>query len=1034
MRKRLIMTAACIPLVVHSHYSLCRGVASVPALVDRAAAWGYPALALTDRDNLYGAVSFHAAARERGVAPILGAEITSTDGASRVVCLVRTMDGYSNLCRLVTRRMMDPAFDLEAAVPALGGGLHLLTDDATLALALRPHVPPGGTPRRPGGPESSDGRLWLLLADPPRHASDWAALAGLSRTAGIPLVASPDVAWLDESDRALQATVTAIRERDLVTRVAPPVTALPGSAFPEPAALIDRFRDFPGALAANRLVREECGAFELRLGKPIFPKYPLPPGESAYSFLFSRCLQGMARRYGGLHPPAMRRLTSELEVIDRLGFNEYFVIVGDICKFAHDSGIPTVGRGSGAGSIVAYLLGITNVDPLRYRLYFERFLHEKRRDLPDLDIDLCWRRRDDVIAHVYRTYGADRVAMISTHNTFQARGAFRDVARAHGVSPATVNRWSKAVPGHSSEPLATVLGRGTREADLSLDDPRVRTIVEEADRLVGAPRHLGIHCGGIVIGDRPLAEYVPLEEATKGIVVTQYEMHAIEKIGLVKIDLLGNRAISTISETVRLVEEAGGPRIDPATIPDGDAAAATLMSTGDTLGVFQLESPGMRNLVRQLETRDLNGAIAALSLIRPGPAGSGMKERFIRRARGLEPVTYSDPRLREALEETYGVLLYEEDVMAVSAALAGLSLAEGDLLRRAIAEIDDPEDEAAAAGTFLAGAIRNGTPPRVAEEVWKQLRQFAAYAFCKAHASGYGVLAYHAAWLKAHHPAAFAVAILNNHAAMYEPRVHLEDARRHGVGIWPPCVNRSLGEYSLETADDKGGRGAVRVGLSCVRGLSTATIERLLAERPFADLADAVARARPQRPEAESLVLAGAFDFTGATRPALLFELRMTRSDRRGGEGLAGAEESGRLFAAPPPDFSRPALRDFDLPTRRKFEYEVLGLATEAHPMTLFDTTALLPSRRLPAARGRGVRLGGLVAAQRRVRVKKSGEPMLFLTLEDEDGLFECTLFPAVYRRYGGLLRHAGPWVVQGKAEDQYGAVTVNVERLAPWA
>ena len=502
----------------------------------------------------------------------------------------------------------------------------------------------------------------------------------------------------------------------------------------------------------------------------------------------------------------MRRLARELEVIDRLGFTDYFVVVGEICRHAHRRGIPTVGRGSGASSIVTYLLGITNVDPLRYRLYFERFLHDQRRDLPDLDIDLCWRRRDDVIQHVYETYGADHVAMISTHNTFGARGAFRDAARAHGMAPDTVDRSSRLIPRNGEAPLARLLAPSPRGRDVPLEEPRFQRLLAAADRLIGLPRHLGIHPGGIVITDRPLDHYVPLEEATKGIVVTQYEMHAVEAVGLVKIDLLGNRAISVISETVELVRAGGGPVIDPAAIPDGDGATARLMRQGDTLGVFQLESPGMRNLLRQLETRDLDGAIAALSLIRPGPAGSGMKERFIRRARGLEPVEFLDPRLAEPLGDTYGVMLYEEDVMAVSAALAGLSLADGDMLRRAVAGIESPEDEEALRRVFVARAERNDTSPAVAAQAWSEIRRFAAYAFCKAHASGYGVLAWQGSWLKAHHPAAFAVAILNNHTAMYDQRVHLEDARRHGVEIRLPCVNRSGAEFTLESEGAGPGR------------------------------------------------------------------------------------------------------------------------------------------------------------------------------------------------------------------------------------
>ncbi|MDZ4805439.1 MAG: DNA polymerase III subunit alpha [Candidatus Eisenbacteria bacterium] len=1034
-----------VPLVARSSHSLLRGTAGVAALVQRAAALGHPALALTDRNNIYGLVAFRKAAAAAGIDPVHGVEVDDPITGARAVLLVRLMTGYENLCRLITRRMMDPEFRLATALATDPlDGLHLLTDDEPLIRALHPVTAPN--------------RLWILLADPPRGTADWQRLAALGRELKRLLVASPDVMYLDDADREQHRLVTAIRERQLVARVTPESLAPPGSHLPDGRKILERFRDFPAALVHNRLIREECADLKWTLGKPIFPKCPLPPGETAYSHLFRLCLAGMRRRYDGLHPPAMRRLAEELEVIDRLGFVEYFIIVADICHFAHRQGIPTVGRGSGAGSIVTYLLGITNVCPLRYRLYFERFLHDKRRDLPDLDIDLCWRRRDDVINHVYRTYGADRVAMIATHNTFQARGAFRDAGRAHGLSPEAVDRMARRIPraAHSETPAPNRPDTGVRAdravgstlaSRIAIDrglDPRDREearlarLVTAANGLVGAPRHLGIHCGGIVIGDKPLTSYVPLEEATKGIVVTQFEMHAVEAVGLVKIDLLGNRAISVISESVRLIEESGGPTIVPADIPDGDGKAGELMARGDTLGVFQLESPGMRNLLRQLETRDLDGAIAALSLIRPGPAGSGMKDRFIRRARGLEQPEYPDPRLKPLLESTHGVLLYEEDVMAVGAALAGLGLAEGDLLRRAIAEIESEGEEGEVRHTWIVRAIRNGTRPAVAEAVWKELRRFGAYAFCKAHASGYGVLAYQGSWLKAHYPAAFAVAILNNHTAMYEQRVHLEDARRHGVPILPPCLNRSEREYKLEMADN--GSSSIRIGLGRVRQLTEATIERTLAGRPFADLADWVRRVRPIFKEAEHLILAGGLDVTGRIRPQLLCELRLTwgahlRAARvlsAQAVGLATGTDGG-LFGTLPIDIPMPILSDFDDAERIRHEFQVLELITDRNAMTLFDTRPFLKSNDLPARRGRRVRMAGIVAAERRVRTKR-GEWMFFLTLEDEDGLFECTLFPSVWRRYGALLRGIGPYVIEGKAEDQYGAVTVSVEKLTAWS
>jgi DNA-directed DNA polymerase III PolC len=701
-----------------------------------------------------------------------------------------------------------------------------------------------------------------------------------------------------------------------------------------------------------------------------------------------------------------------------------------------------VGRGSGAGAITAYLLGITNVDPLRYGLAFERFLHEKRPDCPDLDVDLCWVRRDDVIDHVYETYGRDRVAMISTHNTFQPRSAFREAAKAHGVANRLVDRLARWVP-HSVDgasdnpdtahgPLAHAVLAGPAGARVPAEEPPWPRVLRDADHLVGLPRHLGLHPGGIVISDRPLCDYVPLEEAAKGIVCTQYEMRAVEAVGLVKIDLLGNRALSTIRETIELVAARHDTRIDPDTIPHSDSRTAALLGSGDTLGVFQMESPAMRNLNRMLGTRDLATAIAAVALIRPGPAGSGMKERFVRRLRGEEPVAYPDPRLETALRETLGILLYEEDVMRVGAAVAGLSLEDGDVLRRAIAGTDDAERERLSR-VFLRRARRRGYPEAAARGIWTLLLQFGAFAFCKAHAAGYGVLAWQAGWLKAHYPVEFAAALMNHHAGMYDKRTHLEDAKRHGVRALLPDLNRS-GDGFVPEGD------GIRVGLDRVRGLSEASRRAILAaraRRPFAGLEDLLVRALPPRPEAEALVLAGALDFTRRTRPELLCALAAGYERyRKRGQRTRG---TGELFAAEPPArWAAPALPEFTEAERLWLEWSVLGLCIGEHPMEVYRRNGIVPAaalscREAETRANRRVRVAGVLAARRTVPTR-NGTRMQFLTLEDETGLVECTLFPETYARHRGRIRGLGPYLAEGRVETQYGAPTLTVERVRPLA
>jgi DNA polymerase III subunit alpha len=522
-------------------------------------------------------------------------------------------------------------------------GLAVLTTEAAVLERLHPMLGPGS--------------LHAAVVRPGRSVRAERALRDAAQRLGRPLVGTIDVYFPAPEDWETHRILAATRESDLVGRLEPGWVAPSSAYLAGPAETFDLFSDDPPLLAAARELAFSCRFARTGLPPPgsLFPRLPLPCGETAYDRLYRMTEDGLHRRYARVTREITRRLSWELEQIDTMGFTYYFIVVGDICAAARARGIPTVGRGSGASSLVSYLLGITNVDPLRYGLTFERFFHRLRRDLPDLDIDLCWRRRDEVIRHVYDTYGADRVAMISTHNHYQSRGAFREAGKALGMTPEQLETIARAIPSFSAAPLADAIRSTPTGRRLDLAEPLLAAVLTAADRLVGLPHTMGIHCGGIVVGPGPLDEWVPLEMATKGIAVTQYEMHAVEAVGLVKIDLLGNRAISTIAETIEGIAAEGGMPPDLAQLPDPDAATAGLLASGDALGCFQIESPGMRNLLRMLGTSNLEGTIAALSLIRPGPAGSGMKERFIRRARGIEPVAYLHPSLEELTATTHGV-------------------------------------------------------------------------------------------------------------------------------------------------------------------------------------------------------------------------------------------------------------------------------------------------------------------------------------------------------------------------------------------
>ncbi len=1099
-----------VPLRVRSHGSLLFGTASPEALIERALSLGLGALALTDRDNLYLAIRFYRAARAEGLAPLLGAELTAPP--HDVLLLPLDRRGYANLCRLLTLRHLDARFDAVAALAELWRGLHVIVESSGLAASLLAAGVPAAR-GAVGGARSGEhaGGLWMGVRGLPAERARLGERAATARRLGVPLVATGDCVMLAPHEHAAQRAVVAAAAGELIERLPPHAGCAREAWLASPAEWERRVRAACAgagvpeaaqeALANNVALVERC-RLVLELGTPIFPHAPVPEGESGPGYLLRLGREGLRRRYGaraaatchGLGPRgratarrASSRLREELSLIEQMGFTDYFLLVADIVEFARARGIPTVGRGSGAGSIVAYALGITNVDPLRYGLYFERFLHPARRDCPDLDIDLCWQRRDEVIQHVYDTYGAEQVAMISTHATLGARSAFRETAKALGVPNTRVNALAKRVPRTLEKPYLEALLRSPEARGIDWREAPLPEALRLAEALDGAPRHLSIHCGGVVIGDRPLTTYVPLERAAKGIVVTQFEMRAIEAIGLVKMDLLGNRALTTIGECVALVQRHRGLAVDLERLPDPEPAAAARIAAGDTLNCFQLESPAMRHLLRMLEARTLDETIAAVALVRPGPAESGMKEAFCRRHRGLEPAAFLHPRLEPVLRGTHGVMLYEEDVMCVAAALTGLSLAEGDQLRRAIAAArTDGEFRSLEAG-FVAQAVRSSRPGDIvdaatARAVWRELTRFAAYAFCKAHAAGYGTLAYQCTCLKSHFPAEFAVGILNHHAGMYPTWVHVEDLRRCGVEFLAPCVTCSRWETSLDVsgavrrawdssparsarhpaslrypearsaspwlplASDVPGRSprhtaplAVRIGLGRVTGLSQATGERIIAARAargFRSLADFVDRARPTLPEVESLVLAGALDGMGRSRPSLLLEAR------------AGAKSVGARARAPvAPDgalleteaaarLAVPALPEFDIAARVRGEIQATGLWFSGHPL---DTMATAEARRgaVPAADvgchvGRQVTVIGLPCAYRRVETKKGGL-MLFTTLADKTGLVECVLFPDVYRAHAQAVR--GQVVrAEGRVDETLGAVTVSVERATPIA
>ncbi len=989
-----------VPLQVFGHHSLLRGVVSPSEWIRSASALGFTTCALTDRHALMGSVAFVKAARSAGIRPLLGVDFDHA--AIRATALARNARGLAALHRAISGVHGNSPDRILADLSRAAADLVVLVSD------------PDFLPHAAGAFGNS---LWAAVIRLPGERPN--QLREVAHTLGVPAVAAGAVHFRDAQDHALHRLVRAIAGRTTMARVRADELVSQKARLLTNAAFRARHRGEEELVAATHRVAEQC-ELELELDRPRLPHIELPAGETAEGRLRRLAVAGAERHFGMPLPPLVHeRLERELSVIGALDFASYFLIVDEIVAFAREQGIPFVGRGSAANSLVVFCLGITRVDPLAYDLVFERFLTPSRRSLPDIDLDFCWRRRDEVIAHVYARYGADRVATICTHITLKSRSAFREAAKALGFSATELRRGSfqSVSEPDRSESAPHPLGVGEDS------DHRLHLARRLARRLRGLPRHLGMHPGGIVISDRPLYWTTPVVPSAKGPLITQHEMRAIESLGLVKIDLLGQRSLSTIGDTVALLKKTGEPVPRLEELPDEDPAVRALLQSGRTLGCFQIESPGMRKLLIEMGARSRREVIDAISLIRPGPAGAGMKDAYIRRARGQEPVSYPHPCLVPVLSRTFGIMLYQEDILRVCAALAGWTLEEGDILRAALGKKKDPSLLVALKQRYQEEAQARGIERIVADAVWESIGRFAAFSYCKAHAAVYGHLAFEELWLKSRYPAAYFCAVLRNDRGYYPDRVYVEEARRWGVRFLLPDVNRSALELDLD-------QGAIRLGLASIKGMSARTLDRLLTDRtqngPFFSLRELHERVQPDRREARHLILAGACDAWDRPRPELLWRLELLRRE--------APEPACPLF---PPGRRHepvlPRLPDYDERRKRRLEYSLLGLpifggaAVFGQPDPAWSVTAAVD---LPAAAGRVVNTFGWCSATRRTRTKK-GPSMRFITLEDQTGPIEGVFFPDVETRLGDRITDEGPYFMRGLVEETHGAIVIRVMDFA---
>lgn len=1018
--------APVVPLHCHSYFSLLRGVGSPAALAARAAALGYSALALTDRDALYGAARFQQACRDRGLKPIFGVELTITPPAesgldvAHVTLLAMDRRGYRNLCRLVSRARL--ACDKGTAqLPAElladhAAGLFCLSGPSAsseLAQLLRAGRRTEAARAAARYREIFGERFYLELQAHGLPDDRWLAaeLALLGRRLGIPLVATADVHYPRPEDRPLQDVVTCIRTRTTLAR--PSAERLPNGQFylKAPAAFARPFqRRYPEALENTRAIAARCQV-ELDFRDIRFPALPLPDGRTADEELRRRCYEGARRRYGVLSERIQRQLEHELRIIAQRGLAPFFLIAADVAQRFRGRC-----RGSAAGSLVVYCLGVSTVDPLAYDMLFERFINPERDSPADIDIDFSEADRERAIAYCYATYGAERTAMVCNYVRFRARSAVRDVGKVLGLPARLVDRVAKTLDHHGSgaeltSAIARVVGRlpgGAQPWAL---------LVRLCRQLDGVPRHLSVHVGGMLITGHPLIELFGLEPARKpGIVVVGADKEDIEDLGLAKLDLLCLRALSVVQECEAL-ERARGRTLDLATIPLDDPRVYAALRRADTIGASQVESRAQQQSVVRTRPRTFADLMAQVAIIRPGPIQGGMVHPYYRRRAGQEPVRYLHPCLEPILRSTLGIFLYQEQVLLGVSALTGCSAGEADQFRRAMGSHRSREAMARLRPWFMERAVANGIPPTVAAAAFDQIAGFADYGFCQSHAAALARLAYETMYLKLYHPAAFAAALLNNQPMGFYPvEVVIWDARRHGVVFRPVDINRSAARCTLE-----GDPPAVRLGLARVKGVGEAVAEAIVRERqthgPYRSLADCLQRTALTPPAIEALILAGAFDALGRSRQELLWDAY----------ALTGSSQA--------PELALPEEQPI-FPTRSEHEqtlldYAVLGFSLDYHLVEHYRRRLaglrVVPSTALARwPDGAPVRVGGLVVCR---QAPPTAKGFVFLTIEDEHGLVNVIVQPDVYARYRDVLRNQPLIAVAGRVQRGAGSTNVLAER-----
>jgi error-prone DNA polymerase len=1035
-----------VHLNVHSHYSPGWGLGTIDALCRSARSHGMDRLALTDTNGLYGLVFFIQTAAETGIRPIVGSEITAGD--HRAVLLVRDREGYANLCRIISDRHCRQDFDLIASLKERRSGLTIFSDDFRVLKTLK-----------------RDGIEGLYVEMSPGY--NMARCYAFSRKSGIPPLATNRVYLIREDQFGLHRILRAVAMNTKLSRLKEEDTCREHNVLKSTGAMIDQFPHAPLAISNTLRVAEACLS-EWDFSRTIFPRFEQMDDREAFDHLYRATMEGCRKRYGRITRAVRERVEHEMKIIREKNFAHYFLVVADITRRAGRS----CGRGSAAASIVSYALGITHVDPIKHNLFFERFLNPGRMDPPDIDVDFAWDERDRVIDYVFARYGAQRTAMVANHNTYGARSAIREVAKVFGLTEAEIGRVTGRLSyGWRLGRVAEELARHPKMRGIEFEGPWDE-ILDAAVRLEDHLNHLSVHCGGLVIVSDEIRRYCPVEISANGMQVLQWEKDSVEDSGLVKIDILGNRSLAVIRDALGLVEKNYGRRIDYANWnPIRDPKTVEIFYRGDTFGVFYFESPATRQVLTKLASGFSFEAYGRLdhfhlnvvvtSIIRP--ASNQSIRTWISRLHG-QPWEPPHPLLGPVLEETLGVMVFQEQLSQAAIAMAGFDPAEADTLRKVVSKKHRGKKLRDFHVRFVQGAQARGVGPKVIRDVWDMMMGFAGYSFCKPHSASYTLVAYKSAFLRAHYPAEFMASVISNGGGYYSTFGYISEAKRMGLRILPPDINHSQIKYT-------GKNRAVRVGLMQLKGISAEALEVMIHERekkgPFASFDDFLFRtgARIHLHDVTILIKAGCFDriSPGLSRVDLIWQslrffardnhppaqmrlLDMARSPAPPSVPERHPIDTPSLLERRPlstsPLWGRGAGGDFKsqekpalTPSQKlKHEYETLGFPFSIHPLDHYKHVLgrlhYVSARDLHAHVGSQVTTIGWMVTGKTVQTK-DGDPMKFISFEDATGIYETVLFPGVYHRFCHMLNDTGPYILKGKVKKDFGAITMTVHWLS---